>query len=179
MTDTTANTSACNNTRNEILEIAKLVYSEYQYRHETIWKLTNMSVLAIVTLMVVPYVLVKEGVFIGLRYAFPLVSIMLCVISFLLVNAEYARLRATRKRYNNLLGLLCRKVGEEPLAAHHKADDISSCVICGEIKMKNLDPKHPLLGMAMIPIVEIIFWLYTALAILSGFEIYLFATNLI
>lgn len=101
--------------RTELLEILKLYYQDYEYRHKTFWEIVFKSILAILSLIGLPYFLAKENFLTHLLFLFPTACCILCLISALLIESEAIRMYAVRTKYRNLLELLSNEYKEIPL----------------------------------------------------------------
>ena len=89
--------------RSEMVEIIRLYYQDYEYRHKTFWEIVFKSLFAILGLIGLPFVLFKENFMTQFLYVFPIASCVLCVFSVLLLQSEAVRMQAIKKRYRILL----------------------------------------------------------------------------
>jgi len=89
--------------RSEKLDMAKHFYREWEYRHKLYWGLLFKSVSAIITISAVPYILALANNLVTVLWLFPVLGMLLCIGSLLLLNSEHVRLRATQERIDNLL----------------------------------------------------------------------------
>ena len=87
----------------EKLELLKLQYEEFKYRHELFWKLFFRFSLAILFLLGLPYAYpdkVKD--FKSLIVFLPFAAIITTLFCYWLLSAEYQRLAAVSKLLNDL-----------------------------------------------------------------------------
>jgi hypothetical protein len=88
---------------NEIaLEIVKLYHENYFYRHTNFWNLVNKSLFAILGLLSLPY-FIHSGVKYEILFIFPILSIIICFFSILLLESEAIRMILIKMKLENLL----------------------------------------------------------------------------
>ncbi len=101
--------------RAEIVEIAKLHYQDYEYRHRNFWEIVFKSVLAIISMIGLPFFLIKETFMINILYIFPILSCILCLFTMFLLKSEAIRMQAVRNKYKILLETLSPDYKEIPI----------------------------------------------------------------
>ncbi len=99
-----------------MVELIKLSYQDYEYRHRTYWELTYKSIVAIVFLMAIPYFLSTSGIKWSFPLiVFPLISAIFTIISISILQSEALRLKATNAKYNALREMLSPDLKSLPL----------------------------------------------------------------
>lgn len=85
------------------IEMVKLYWEEFKYRHENYWKLFFQFSYAIIFLLVVPYVYPEKIVAIK-RYVvlFPICGIFLSLVAAWILGAEYKRIGVTHEKMTQL-----------------------------------------------------------------------------
>ncbi|MEZ5308045.1 MAG: hypothetical protein R2684_12940 [Pyrinomonadaceae bacterium] len=86
------------------IELIKLLWEEFKYRHELFWRLFFSFSLAILFLLALPYAYAENvKVFKKLLIFLPVAACTVTVFSYWVLCAEYQRLVATRKQFNDVL----------------------------------------------------------------------------
>jgi len=101
--------------RAEKLSMVKYFYKEWEYRHKEFWGLLYKSFSAIGTVLTLPYFLALSNNLLEMLWIFPILGIILCVSSFILLNFEGVRITALRKRINDILYSVSAEYKERPL----------------------------------------------------------------
>lgn len=85
------------------LELDKLVWDEYKYRHELCWSLTFKITIAVATLSIIPYLdkSIKEQAG-PIAFLTTFIAIFLGVIGVNRLNSELKHLDKVRKRHRTL-----------------------------------------------------------------------------
>jgi hypothetical protein len=89
-----------------LVEAAKLLLDEWKFRQAHVWRIFNLSSLAIVTLVIAPYAArdVLQDFPFWISIILPALGVVLSVFAGLLFRAEYLRLAKVRDSYNDTLG---------------------------------------------------------------------------
>src|SRR5262245_33044349 len=85
-------------------EAIKYIWDDFKMRQAHCWATFNRNALAIITILIVPYL--KPDIMKPLGRAvliFPIVGLILSLVSTWLLGAEYQRLRAVKELYERLL----------------------------------------------------------------------------
>ncbi len=93
----------------EIIEISKITYQDYEYRHKHFWSIIYKSILYMATILTIPYILISDNKPSGLDnylFLFPIINIAVCIASTIIINSERVRMRANREKLNLLLSSL-------------------------------------------------------------------------
>ena len=83
------------------VEMLKLYFEEFKYRHSHYWGMVFKFAFAILFLLGIPYIYPEEIEDIN-KIIFPVAAIIFCLSATWLLAAEYERLRATTEKYNQL-----------------------------------------------------------------------------
>jgi hypothetical protein len=70
--------------KHEHLEVLNYFYQDRDLRHHHFWDLLYKSILSIITLMSIPYFLEKNNDLTELLFLFPLTSMLLCIVSYII-----------------------------------------------------------------------------------------------
>ena len=89
--------------RAEKLDMVKFFYMEWEYRNKTYWMLLYKTIFAIISIMSLPYFLAQANSLLSLLWLFPVVGILLCLFSLLILDGESSRMIAVRERMNRIL----------------------------------------------------------------------------
>lgn len=92
------------------VEMIKLYYDEFKYRHDHFWKLFFKFSYAIFFFIMLPFFMKVEGlkadsfskVLEGHAYIFPVIACILSLVATLVLLSEYERLSLTIKKCNEL-----------------------------------------------------------------------------
>jgi hypothetical protein len=85
------------------LELLKLQFEEFKYRHELFWKLFFSFSLAILFLLALPYAYPdKVGKLRDLITFLPIAALVITLLCYWLLRAEYQRLAAVRRQLDEL-----------------------------------------------------------------------------
>ena len=151
--------------KTDIIDIIKMYHDDFIYRHTNYWGLVYKSMISILGLMSLPYFLYNTIATTFLIALFPMLSIIVASFSIILMESEAVRMKMSRKQMNNLLQNMSQQYAEIPIDSELTKN-----------KRGNLTWYSKLLK---AKITRKILFLYGALIVLSGIEIYLIATQTI
>lgn len=85
-----------------VLEIIKIYHDNFIYKHSNFWNIVYKSLFAILGLLSLPYFLHSEVNY-EILFIFPSLSIVICLFSILLLEAESIRMSLLKRKMDNLL----------------------------------------------------------------------------
>ncbi len=87
----------------EEIEMIKLYWEEFKYRHETYWKLFFKFCYAIIFLLAIPYVYPEKiRTFAKWKILFPIMGSFLSILAAWILAAEYIRISCVYEKYTGL-----------------------------------------------------------------------------
>ncbi len=89
------------------LEMYRVFYEEFRDRHALFWKLVFRFSTVIIFLDILPFVYVQNSAVVRVQWLLPCAGLVLSIPAFLLLRAEYARLRWA----GEYLGTVRKKLG--------------------------------------------------------------------
>jgi hypothetical protein len=84
------------------LEIVKIYHENYIYRHTNFWTIVYKSIFAIVVLLSIPY-FINDKINYKILYLFPLLSIIICFFTLILLDSEAIRMELIKRKMEDLL----------------------------------------------------------------------------
>ena len=107
------------------IEILKIYYDEFKYRHQHYWMIFFRSSAAILLLILSPFIYGEKVKSIGNLILFlPVFAIILSIVSYFLLDAEYRRLNAV----NETMKSLRNRIGKEVEMENVKPSSITKSV---------------------------------------------------
>ena len=107
------------------IEILKIYYDEFKYRHQHYWMIFFRSSAAILLLILSPFIYGEKVKSIGNLILFlPVFGIILSIVSYFLLDAEYRRLNAV----NETMKSLRNRIGKEVEMENVKPSSITKSV---------------------------------------------------
>jgi hypothetical protein len=85
-----------------VLEIVKIYHDDFIYRHTNFWNIVYKSLFAILGLLSLPYI-THSNVKYEILFIFPVLSIIICFFSILLLESEAIRMSLLKRKLDNLL----------------------------------------------------------------------------
>ncbi|KJZ08922.1 hypothetical protein TW85_23095 [Marinomonas sp. S3726] len=87
----------------EEIEMVKIYWEEFKYRHDHYWKSFFKFSFAILFLLILPYAYKEKLDSLGdLKILVPILSCVLSIVSAWLLAAEYERIRVTNLKFQEL-----------------------------------------------------------------------------
>jgi hypothetical protein len=84
-------------------KLAELSWQDFQYRHENFWRILYRAVAAFSAILIVPLLYDNEDALAGYLFVFPILSGMLCLVSWWAMNAELRRLYQSQSVFRELM----------------------------------------------------------------------------